>query len=293
LLKINIGLIRGICQMPAYIAYEKGFFKEQGLEISYSIDPTAWLLPNKLISGKISFGILPWTRTVSARDNGNNMVVIAGSGYEEPATVVRKDSGINDLSELKGKRISLPVAGGMKDLTSQVLFKEYDITPENTEIIRLPSGDAAMLALLSGRVDATTNVEPYATMAVEVGIGKIIARGKDVVPKTPGCSITTTDEFLQNHSDIALNFLKAILKAEAFCNKEPDDAAKISSKYIGIPAMIIREALRYNQPHVDITGSMDAMMRIVRLMKELDYIKTMPQDFCNFKLLEKAMAELG
>ncbi|MDI6902684.1 MAG: ABC transporter substrate-binding protein [Methanocellales archaeon] len=291
--KINIGLIRGICQMPAYIAYERGFFKELGLDVSYSIDPTAWLLPNKLISGEISFGILPWTRTVSARDKGDNLVVIAGSGYEEPATVVRRDAKIDGLSELKGKRISLPAAGGMKDLTSQALFKKYDITPENTEILRLPSGDAAMLALLSGRVDATTNVEPYATMAVELGIGKIIARGKDVLPKAPGCSITTTDDFLQDHSDVALKFIKAILKADEFCNKEPEEAAKISSRYIGISAEIIREALRYNQPRIDITGSIDIMMRVAGLMKELGYIKTIPKDFCNFELLKKAKAESG
>ena len=278
--------------MPAYIAYEKGFFRELGLDISYSINAAAWLLPAKLISGEISFGILPWTRTVSARDNGDNMVVIAGSGYEEPATIVRRDSGITCLSELKGKRISLPAEGGMKDLTSQALFKKYDITPENTEIIRLPSGDAAMLSLLSGRADATTNVEPYATMAVKLGMGKIIARGKDMLPKTPGCSITTTDDFIQDHPDTALNFLRAILKAEEFCNKEAAEAAEISSKYTGISAEIIRDALKHNQPHVDITGSVDAMMQIVRLMKELRYIKTMPQDFYNFELLKKAMAEL-
>ncbi|ATZ61263.2 MAG: ABC transporter substrate-binding protein [Methanosarcinales archaeon Met12] len=289
---INIGLIRGVCQMPAYIAHEKGFFKELGLDISYSINPAAWVLPAKLISGEISFGIIPWTRTVSARDNGDDMVVIAGSGYEEAATVVRRDSGITRLSELKGKRISLPAEGGMKDLTSQALFKKYDITPENTEIIRLPSGDAAMLSLLSGRADATTNVEPYATMAVKLGIGKVIARGKDVLPKTPGCSITTTNEFIQDHPEMTLNFLKAILKAEEFCNKEAVEAAEISSKYTGISAEIIREALKYNQPRIDITGSIDAMMRIVRLMKELRYIETMSQDFYNFELLKKAIAEL-
>ncbi len=278
--------------MPAYIAHEKGFFKELGLDISYSINPAAWVLPAKLISGEISFGIIPWTRTVSARDNGDDMVVIAGSGYEEAATVVRRDSGITRLSELKGKRISLPAEGGMKDLTSQALFKKYDITPENTEIIRLPSGDAAMLSLLSGRADATTNVEPYATMAVKLGIGKVIARGKDVLPKTPGCSITTTNEFIQDHPEMTLNFLKAILKAEEFCNKEAVEAAEISSKYTGISAEIIREALKYNQPRIDITGSIDAMMRIVRLMKELRYIETMSQDFYNFELLKKAIAEL-
>ena len=199
--------------MPGYVAYEKGFFKWQGLDVSCSVDPTAWVLADKLISGDISFGIVPWTRVVSARDRGDKLVIIAGSGYEETATVVRRDSNIKNLSELKGKRISLPVEGGMKDLTSQALFKKHDITPEDTEILRLPSGDAAILALLSGRVDATTNVEPYATMAVELGIGKIIARGKDILPKVPGCSLTTTEHFLQNNPDVVLKFIKAILKA--------------------------------------------------------------------------------
>jgi len=291
-LSIKIGLIRGICQMPGYVAYEKGFFKDQGLDVSCSVDPTAWILADKLISGDISFGIVPWTRVVSARDRGDDLIVISGSGYEETATVVRRDANINSLSELKGKRISLPVEGGMKDLTSQALFKKYGITPQNTEILRLPSGDAAMLALLSGRVDATTNVEPYATMAVELGIGKIIARGKDILPKVPGCSLTTTDRFLQDHPDIVLKFIKAILKAEEFCHEEPEEAAEISSKYIGISAGIIREALRYNQPHTDITGSIDVMMGIVRLMKELGYIENISQEFYDFELLKKAKAEL-
>lgn len=291
-MSIKIGLIRGICQMPGYVAYEKGFFKGQGLDVSCSVDPTAWVLADKLISGDISFGIVPWTRVVSARDRGDKLVIIAGSGYEETATVVRRDSNINSLSELKGKRISLPVEGGMKDLTSQALFKKYDINPEDTEILRLPSGDAAILALLSGRVDATTNVEPYATMAVELGMGKIIARGKDILPKVPGCSLTTMDNFLQDHPDIVLKFIKAILKAEKFCHREPEEAAKISSKYIGISSGIIREALRYNQPRTDIAGSIDVMMQIIKLMKDLGYIKSIPQEFYNFEPLKKAKAEL-
>lgn len=279
--------------MPAYIALKKGFFREVGLDVSYSVDPTAWLLPDKLLSGKISLAILPWTRTVSARDQGGNLVVIAGSGFEEPAVVVRRDSQINSLSELKGRKISLPAAGGMKDLTSQALFKQHNMTPENTDILRLPSGDAAMLSLLSGMVDATTNVEPFAAMAVELGIGKILARGEDILPGTPGCSVATTDDYLQDHSHMVLSFLKALLKAEEFCNREPDEAARISSRFIGIRADIIRDALKSNQPRIDITHSIGAMMKIVELMKDVGYIETIPEDYYNFELLNDAMSELG
>ena len=55
---------------------------------------------------------------------------------------------------------------------------------------------------------------------------------------------------------------------------------------------MVREALRYNQPRTDITGSIDVMMQIVRLMKDLGYIKSIPQEFYNFEPLKKAKAEL-
>ncbi len=289
-MSIGVGVIRGVCQMPTYIAYEKGFFKEQNLNISLTVEPTAWMLPNKLISGEISFAVMPWTRVVSGRANGDPMVVIAGSGYEEPVTVVRNDANVNDFYELKGKRIGLPNEGGMKDLTSQAFFKKYNITSRNTKILRFPSGDAAILALISGAVDSTTNVEPYATMMVKLGVAKILVRGKDIFPKTPGCSITVTDDYLRNHSDLALKFINACIKAEKFCSTNPDEAAEISSNYIGISAETIREALNYNRPHIDISESVKAMTQVTNLMVELGYIKKVPEDFYNFTLLKKALS---
>ncbi|PYL71972.1 MAG: hypothetical protein DMF22_05515, partial [Verrucomicrobia bacterium] len=43
--RILMSLLRGICQMPAYVAKEKGFFFDEGLDVEIEIQPTAWMVP--------------------------------------------------------------------------------------------------------------------------------------------------------------------------------------------------------------------------------------------------------
>ncbi|WGI17745.1 ABC transporter substrate-binding protein [Methanonatronarchaeum sp. AMET-Sl] len=291
-MKLNIGLIRGVCQLPGYVAIEKGFFEDVGLDVSYRVDPTAWLLPGQLSSGDLDFAIMPWTRTVKSRTVGQDLTVVAGSGYEETAVVVRADSDIEGLEDLKGKKISLPAEGGMKDLTTQAFFDDLGINSDNTDIYRMPSGDAAVISFLSGEVDASTNVEPYCTLAVEMGVGRIIARGEDVLPRSPGCSITTSESLIDEDRGLVRDVLKALIRAEQFVKENPVEASEMSRKYIGIAPEITREALRYNQPRLDIRGSVDSMDRIIGMMTELGYIDQAPEKFYDFSVYEEAVNDL-
>lgn len=288
-LRIDLGLIRGVCQLPAYVSMEKGYLEDRGIEYDFKIDPTAWLLPSQLNNGDLSFSIMPWTRTVSAREEGKDLLVLGGSGYEETAVLANKESGIKELSDLEGKKISLPAPGGMKDITSQKLFEEYDVTSEETEVHRMPSGDAAMLSFLSGEVDATTNVEPFSTLAVELGVGEIIARGDSILPKSPGCCITAKEEFVENNTDLTLKFLEALKEANNFIHEEPRKAAEFGSKYIGINADVTEKALEKDKPKIDIRDSKEAMDGVINKMIELGYVSSKPEKFYDFSYLEKVL----
>lgn len=87
--KIKLSLLRGVCQIPAYVAHEKGFLKDEGLEATLEIVATAWLVPQKLASGDCQFTVMPWTRVAVAELEGLPLVLLAGSGYEEAAIVLR------------------------------------------------------------------------------------------------------------------------------------------------------------------------------------------------------------
>ena len=56
---VKISLLRGICQMPAYAAYEKGFFEQEGLAVNLAIEPTASMVPPKLENGESHFAVIP------------------------------------------------------------------------------------------------------------------------------------------------------------------------------------------------------------------------------------------
>lgn len=283
--KINLSLLRGICQMPAYVAYEKGFFKEEGLAVSLTIEPTAWMVPHKFNTGESHFAVIPWTRVAAAKEKDIPLVLICGSGFEEAAIVVRK--GIN-LSEIK--KIAVPQQGGMKDLSAMGLIDSLGW--KDIEIIRLPSGDGAILSLVGMGADATSMVEPYATMMERLGIGTVIKRTGDVWQGAPGCSLTTTVAMIDAHAEIVQSVVKAFVRGALFVKKNPEESADIASLYIGINAKFIRNALENNQPDVDAIRNGKAMDAILSLMLKLGYIKKYPINYIDLSFLDKAKETL-
>ena len=82
---INVSLLRGICQLPAYIAYEYNFLRDVDIDATLSIAPTAWMVPERLLSGDVQFAVIPWTRVAADPSTGNRLTLVAGSGIEEAA----------------------------------------------------------------------------------------------------------------------------------------------------------------------------------------------------------------
>ena len=267
--------------MPAYVAYEKGFFKEEGLTANLTIEPTAWMVPHKLNIGESHFAVIPWTRVAAAEEKDIPLVLICGSGFEEAAIVLRK--GIN-FSEIK--KIAVPQRGGMKDLTAMGLIDSLGW--KDLDIIRLPSGDGAILSLVGMGADAASMVEPYATMMEKLGIGTVVKRTGDVWKGAPGCSLTTTVAMKDAHPEVVQGVVKAFVRGALFVKKNPEESADIASTYIGIKAGFIRNALENNQPDVDAVRNGKAMDTVLSLMLKLGYIKKYPVNYLDLSFLDKA-----
>ena len=157
---IRLALLRGICQLPAYIAHTKGFFAQHGLASEISISPTAWLIPEQLLQGAADFGVIPWTRVAAAEVGEAPLKVICGSGIEEAALVVR-----NGLTVEQVRSVAIPREGGMKDLTAMGLVESLGWTPDRgVEHRRFPSGDGAVICFFGQGADAASMIEPYLSL---------------------------------------------------------------------------------------------------------------------------------
>ena len=278
--KLTIALLRGVCQTPAYVAHEQGFFRDEGLDVDVDVVATAWLVPERLDRGDCQFAVIPWTRVAAA--NGS-LVALSGSGLEEAAIVIREG-----LAESEVRRIVVPLRGGIKDLTAMGLIRSLGW--DDAEVLRQPSGDGAIIAFFGQGADAASMVEPYATMMESMGVGRVVRRTGDLWPGAPGCSLTTSASIRDRHPEITGALVRAFVRGvDAVCSR-PDEAAEIASRYIGINPRFIREAFDHNLPRVDAIRNRDAMNAILELMIELGYIASVPRDYIDLSFLEAATA---
>ena len=283
--KVQLFLLRGICQIPAYVAYQKGFFAEEGIDVTMNIQATAWQIPQELHNGENQFAVIPWTRVAITEGTDVPLLVVAGSGYEEAAIVVRKGIDINDVSS-----VAVPQRGGMKDLTAMGLLESLGW--KDAEQIRQPSGDGAIISFFGEGADAASMIEPYATMLQEMGVGDIVRRTGDIWPGAPGCCLTVGAAFRQNEPELVYGMVKAFLRGAMFVHENPGESSTIAHHYIGVHPRFIQKALLVNKPNVNGIRNDAAMNKVLSLMLKLGYIDRLPTQYRDLTFLDRAAEEV-
>jgi ABC-type nitrate/sulfonate/bicarbonate transport system substrate-binding protein len=283
---VKISLLRGICQMPAYAAYEKGFFEQEGLAANLAIEPTASMVPPKLENGESHFAVIPWTRVAAAKEKGKSLVLLCGSGIEEAAFVIRKG-----IKPPQVKRVAVPLRGGIKDITAMGFIERAGFN--NPELLRMPSGDGAIISLFGRGADAASMVEPYATMLEQMDIASVLVRTGDLWKGAPGCSLAATAQLKKAQPLLVQKVVTAFVRGAAFVRKNHIESADIASRYIGINPGFIKEALKVNQPDVNAIRNTQAMENVLAFMVKLGYINRHPKNYTDLTFLDKASRILG
>jgi ABC-type nitrate/sulfonate/bicarbonate transport system substrate-binding protein len=277
--RIRLALLRGVCQLPAYVAIERGLFAAQSIEAEAVMAPTAWAVPERLRDGDVDFAVIPWTRVAAdvPRD-GRRLVLVAGSGIEEAALVVR-----SGLAPEQVRRVAVPHEGGIKDLTAMALLRRLGWN--EVRLVRQPSGDGAILSFVGLGADAAAMVEPYATMLESLGMGTALLRTGDVWPSAPGCSLTTSSALIEREPDLVRRVVAAYVAGARRVQVAPDEAAHAGETFIGVSAAIVRRALEVNHPDVRAIRNDEAMANILALMAELGYLQSQPANFRDLTFL--------
>jgi putative hydroxymethylpyrimidine transport system substrate-binding protein len=137
---------------PLYVALEKGFFKEKGLEVEF-IAPSNPNDPPKLVAaGQADLAVSYQNQHHLQVDQGLPLVRVA-TLIATPlnSLVVLKDGPIKSLSDLKGRAIGYSV-GGFETLFVQVMLSQAGLTMNDVKLVNV--NFSLSPSLLSGKVDA-------------------------------------------------------------------------------------------------------------------------------------------
>lgn len=214
---------------PLIVAQEKGFFKEEGLEINLvgPADPTD---PPKLVATKkADIGITYQPEFMEQVDRGLPLIRI-GTLIDKPldCIVALKSAGIKTFQDLKGKRIGTG-SSGLSSIMLKTMLSNAGLSPTDVEIINVRYN--LTQALLTHRVDAVSGIMR------NYEIPELEARGQELVvflPEEngiPNYSVLIFIAHTTNQHDARFaHFLKAIKKAVAYIDQHPKESWALYAK---------------------------------------------------------------
>ena len=242
---------------PQYVAIEKGYFKEVGIDIDLILTAGADKVTAAVLSGDADIGFCGSEGTIyvyNAKEK-DYLKTFAQLTQKDGSFLVSREKIDNfTLNDLKGKSVIGGRAGGMPEMTFEWALKQNGIDPKNDLEIDTSIAFAAMGgAFIAGQGDFVTLFEPNALEIEQQGYGYVVASIGELGGVVPYTSYSARGSYIEKNSELISNFTKAIQKgldfvhnssdkevAEAILSQFPDtslnDLEKVVARYRKIDA---------------------------------------------------------
>lgn len=229
-IRLPVGYIPNVQFAPLYVAMEKGYFREAGLDLTLDyraeIDGVALTGANQ-----IPFAVASGEQVLLGRGQGLPIVYVLAWYQKFPVGITSiRSKGIEKPADLKGKKIGTPVLYGasyigLRALLSAAQLQESDVTLDTI-------GYSQVEALTTGQDDAvviyTTN-EPIQLQAQGIAVNTL--QTADYL-QLVGNGLITNEATLQKNPEQVRGMVQAILKGMKDVMANPDEAYEISKKYV-------------------------------------------------------------
>ncbi|MFO0994025.1 MAG: ABC transporter substrate-binding protein [Hyphomicrobiales bacterium] len=228
--ELRLGMTTWVGYGPMFLARDKGFFKENGLDVDLQIIEDAALYMAAVAAGKLDGNASTIDEIMKYRspDFCFKAVVALDDSHGGDGVLVQKD--VNSLKDLKGKAVGMN-EGSVSQFWFNILLKREGMTEKDLEITNMTADDAAA-AFIAGQIPAAVTWEPHLTLVRTKDQGKVLIDSSS----TPGLIVDvvslTCDYIDKNPKDVEA-FVKGLYKAVDFIKTNPDEAYAIMAKGVG------------------------------------------------------------
>jgi len=219
---VRVGIAQASSDVGLYLAEKKGYFKAEGLNVSFVAFDSGARMVAPLGAGQLDVGAgsaAAGFYNAVARGLAIKIVADKGStppGYGFQPLVVRKDlvdSGrYKTLKDLKGMKIAGSAPGSASTSTLNEALKKAGLKYSDVERVFL-GFPQHVVALQNKAVDASMTTEPSATKAIQSGAAVKIMGDDEIYPNHQLAVILYSGQFIKDQPDAARRFMRAYLRA--------------------------------------------------------------------------------
>ncbi|MBB6262538.1 NitT/TauT family transport system substrate-binding protein [Paenochrobactrum gallinarii] len=246
----NLAVLHLASHAPSFIAFERGYYKDAGLNIELKFFEAAQPMAVAIASGDADFGVTAMSGGLISLAQKDAVKVIGGALTEQKgvtgaiilASNKAYEAGLTDPSMLAGKSFGITTAGSSFHFMAHKIAQANNIDLADIQLRPLQKLGAIVGALTTGQIDAWAIQPNVAKKMIREGAAKQIGLVSDYAPDYQVTTAFTSTKNAANEREMTEAFVKAYSRAIADYNaafidntaddKERDDLAKIVHKYV-------------------------------------------------------------
>ena len=265
-IKIGIQKLEG--QAPIYLAQERGYFRDAGLDAEVVYFTAAQPIAVGVVSGDLDFAVAGFGAGFYNLAAEGQLRIIAAYVREAPsfqatAYVISNRAygeGFTSLKDFAGKSVAVMQVGSSQHYALGRLAEKYGFDLKGVRVVPVQSGANEASAVIGGQVDAAVVPETYVKDALQQGNAKLLGFVGDETPWQLGSAFTSTKIANARH-DTVMRFLAAYKRGvhdyhEAFIGPDErrrdgptaDAVLAIIAKYVGESPEKAHLAVAYYDP---------------------------------------------
>jgi NitT/TauT family transport system substrate-binding protein len=284
---MKVGIVGLTADAPLYIANEKGWFKEAGLDVQPTTVGSGAASLAAAVGGSNQIGTGNLLSLVQAVAKGLQLQAIAPANeaavsasdraHATSAIMVPADSPIKTPADLAGKTIAVNAVKSLGDLTILESLQKKGVDVSGIKFTELGFPDM-LTALDSHRVDAIWEVEPFVTAAKAQHARVIDWNFEGTASRLPLGVYYATTKWIGDNKAAAASFSKVIKRANAYANAHPDEVRRVVPTFTKIPAAAAKtmaltvDSQSFSQANIDLIGRLMVKHKLVDELPDLNQI---------------------
>lgn len=215
--------------------------KAQGIQVKWVEFPAGPQLLEGLNVGSVVFGESGEAPPIFAQAASPNLVYVANqpAAPNAEALIVQKNSPIQSIQDLKGKRVALNKGSNVHYLLLKLLEKNQ-LTLQDIQVVYLPPADARA-AFEKGAVDAWVIWDPFFAAAEQQIGARVLATGQNLVSNHQ--FYLADRKFAEQHPEVLKTVVQQLNQTTEWVKTHQDDAARLLEKPTALDFNILKTSI--------------------------------------------------
>jgi len=273
--------------LPAEVARQRGFFREQNLDVKLLLTRTE-VDRAALASGNIHYTLRAGSTFVSAARGLPVRIVFLGTTKPFWGLVVRPE--IKSVSELKGKSMGVPGLLGSQQISAKFILKQGGLDPDRDVIYRVVDTGTRIGAMLSGSIDSAMMDYGEAFRAKKMGL-KLLINAADYHGLLAG-GLGVNNGTLRDQPDQVRRVIRAMLQALRYLRENPEGTQQAMMTWLKLDREMAAEIYQLAINNYTRNGMVEESMLnslVTTMLAEAGIKGVAPSQLTDFTLLQQAL----